>query len=247
MALVSMGVYLFKKTALLRSLQAHCDGGSGYDFGHNVVPALIRLGRVFAYDFRDKATHTPHYWRDIGTIDAYYAASMDLVQADAPFDPYANAQRPSQPTRHPSMKMSTSSAPLHSNSELTRTVVSPGVQLEQGATIDESVLMPGVHIGKGAQLRRVIVEEGVHIPAGFRAGFDLNEDRKLHTVTTSGIVVISNDPAHTKPTVVNFAFNSTRMPAARTPEEDRIGGWVSIEWTHAHRQQEFLEQRRRLR
>jgi glucose-1-phosphate adenylyltransferase len=216
-ALVSMGVYIFKKTVLLRSLRTHCDSGLGYDFGHDIVPALIHSSRVFAYDFRDKKHRTPHYWRDIGSVDAYYGASMDMVQADAPFDPYANDQRPSQPTRHPCLKnphqMPMSPARVNSSCEVTRTVLSPGVLVEQRATVYESVLLPGVRIGKGAHLRRAIVEEGVHIPAGFRAGVDLNQDREVHTVTKSGIVVISRNPASTRPVVLNFAFNARTRTA----------------------------------
>jgi glucose-1-phosphate adenylyltransferase len=220
MALVSMGVYIFKKAVLLHSLRTHCDSGLGYDFGHDIVPALIHTARVFAYDFRDETHRTPNYWRDIGTIDAYYAASMDLVQTDALFDPYANDQRPSQPTRHPSPKnsleMPKSPARVNSNCEVMRTVLSPGVRIEEGARVYESVLMPGARVGKGAHLRRAIVEEGVHIPAGFRAGVDLDRDRQVHTVTKSGIVVISRNPTSTRPAVLKFAFSGARTRIART-------------------------------
>ncbi len=220
MALVSMGVYIFKKTVLLRSLHTLCDSGLGYDFGHHVVPELIRSARVFAYDFRDKTRNVPHYWRDIGTIDAYYTASMDLVKDDASFDPYANDAWPSQPTRHPSVRnpgqKRASPARMNSSCQATRTVVSPDVEVEEGARISDSVLMPGVRVGKGAQLRRAIVEEGVHIPAGFRAGFDLTADREHHTVTKSGIVIINHNPAGTRPAVLQFAPSGARTRSART-------------------------------
>jgi glucose-1-phosphate adenylyltransferase len=226
MALVSMGVYVFKKAVLLDSLRAVCESGTGTDFGHDVIPALIRSARVFAYDFRNETNHTPRYWRDIGTIDAYYTASMDLVQDDAPFDPFANDHRPSQPTRHPSVRNATepctSAARVDSDCELTRTVLSSGVQVEQGAKVHESVLMSSVRIGKGARLQRVIVEEGVHIPAGFSAGFDLNEDREFHTVTKSGIVVVSCDPARTKPSILNFAANARTRAACSTRRADSV-------------------------
>ncbi len=218
MALVSMGVYVFKKRVLASSLSALCDSGLGYDFGHDIVPALIHSALVFAYDFRDKTQNAPHYWRDIGTIDAYYTASMDLVQDDAPFDPYGNDAWPSQPTRHPSLRSSDETpanpARVNTDFQVTRTVLSPGVRIDEGAIVDESVLMPGVQVGKGAQLRRAIVEEGVHIPAGFRAGFDLKSDREHHAVTPSGIVVIGQTPADTKP--VMFSLNGARTRTART-------------------------------
>jgi len=158
--------------------------------------------RIYAYDFRDKKQEQPHYWRDIGTIDAYYAASMDLVEARAPFDPYANDISPSQPTRHPHPggvdHISRYAPRLHGTARVSRTVLSPGVQVEQNATVEDSVLMPGVRIGKGVQLRRAIVEEGVEIPAGFHAGFDVEHDRSHYTVTESGVVVISQQREQTK-------------------------------------------------
>jgi glucose-1-phosphate adenylyltransferase len=220
MALVSMGVYVFKKAVLLRSLQAYCESGSGYDFGHDIVPALIHSARVFAYDFRDPTRKQPHYWRDIGTIDAYYSASMDTVQDDARSDAFANDQRLVQPTPHPLGTAAAAAAAeprVSSGCRVTRTVLSTGVQVEQEALIYESVLMPGVRIGEGAQLQRVIVEEGVHIPAGFRAGFNLDRDRELHTVTKCGIVVISHDPARIKDRVLSFTLRSDGLAAqART-------------------------------
>jgi glucose-1-phosphate adenylyltransferase len=219
MALVSMGVYVFKKAVLLDSLRAVCDSGWGYDFGHDVIPTLIRSRRVFAYDFRDEAQNTPRYWRDIGTIDAYYTASMDVVQVDPPFDPYANDQRPSQPTRHPSVaRAAQKQARVDSHSQVTQTVLSPDVQVEEGATVYESVLMPGVRVGKGAQLRRAIVEEGVHIPAGFRAGFNPDEDREQHTVSDSGIVVINHNSTSTRPAILTLAFTGTRTGTKHTRE-----------------------------
>lgn len=94
---------------------------------------------------------------------------MDLVQPDGPFDPYANHGWPSQPTRHPSLNGRTQATPSPgADCEVTRSVLSPGVHLEEGITVADSVLMPGVRLGKGVRLRRTIVEEGVHLPAGVR-------------------------------------------------------------------------------
>jgi glucose-1-phosphate adenylyltransferase len=215
-ALVSMGVYLFNRAVLLSALRAVCDSGAGYDFGHDIIPALIQSRRVFAYDFRDKTGTAANYWRDIGTIDAYYAASMDLVQDDAPFDPYANQQRPSQPTRHPNVSgpgRTPGAARVDSDSRVTQTVLSPGVRVEQASTIHASVLMPGVKVGQNVHLRRTIVEEGVELPANFRAGFDVEKDREHHTVTASGIVVIRSNPV-ARPTVLEFACRGNRGRAA---------------------------------
>lgn len=95
MALVGMGMYVFKKTVLLESLQECCQVGFGYDFSHDIIPSLIHSERTYAYDFRDEVQDCPRYWRDIGTLDGYYKTSMEPVQPDAPFDPYANDGWPS--------------------------------------------------------------------------------------------------------------------------------------------------------
>jgi glucose-1-phosphate adenylyltransferase len=223
MALVSTGIYVFKKKVLLQSLRHFCQTRKGYDFGHDIIPSLIQTGRTYAYDFRDEVGDSPRYWRDIGTLDGYYASSMDLVQPDAPFDPYANDGWPSQPTRHPTFnrraegKLSRSTD-IHC--DVTRSVLSPCVQLEQDVTVADSVLMPGVRIGKGARLRRTIVEEGVHIPAGFQVGFDLDLDRNHHTVTEAGVVVVSRTPTISKHAVSRFALRGANTRAAKTIEHN---------------------------
>jgi ADP-glucose pyrophosphorylase len=99
---------------------------------------------------------------------------------------------------------------------VTQTVLSPDVQVEEGAIVYESVLMPGVRVGKGAHLRRAIVEEGVHIPAGFRVGFNPDEDREHHTVSDSGVVVINHNSTSTRPAILKFAFTGTRTGTKHT-------------------------------
>jgi glucose-1-phosphate adenylyltransferase len=152
MALVSMGVYVFNKRILLGALDLLCGPRNAFDFGHDIIPALIRSSRAYAYDFRDKSQNAPCYWRDIGTIDAYYDASMELLQIESPV-----LVRQSQPR-------------MGAGALVSRSVISPGVEVETNAAVYDSILMPGVRVGAGAQLRRVIVEEGVHVPAGFRVG-----------------------------------------------------------------------------
>lgn len=222
-ALVSMGVYVFKNEVLLNSLRHFCQTGRGYDFGHDIIPSLIHSGCTYAYDFRDSVQNSPRYWRDIGTLDGYYEASMDLVRPDGPFDPYANDGWPSQPTRHPTLTEPTKTkiaASLDSHCDVTRSVLSPGIHLERGVAVTDSVLMPGVRIGKGARLRRTIVEEGLHLPAGFQAGFDSDQDRKHHTVTEAGIVVVSRTPRKSKPTVLRFAPREDGRRAAKSMEHN---------------------------
>ena len=193
-ALVSMGVYIFRKSALLDTLEKYCGSGLGYDFGHQIIPYLIRSGRTFAYNFHDEVQDSPRYWRDIGTLDGYYETSMDLLRSDSPFDPYANDGWPGQPTRHPTLpnNIGISTSPrMGRNCDVSGSVLSAGVHVEENSSVLDSILLPGVRIGRGVRLKRAVVEEGVHIPAGFEAGFDIEHDRMAHTVTSRGVVIVS--------------------------------------------------------
>src|SRR5262249_9040292 len=87
-ALISMGVYVFKRDVLIRALIENCDDGLGFDFGRHIIPSLIDASRVYAYGFCDDAADSPRYWRDIGTIDSYYEANMDLLGMEPLFNPY---------------------------------------------------------------------------------------------------------------------------------------------------------------
>ncbi len=214
MALVSMGVYVFKKKVLLESLRRFCETGLGYDFGHDIIPSLISSGRTYAYDFRDDTQSSTPYWRDIGTLDGYYKASMELVDPDGPFNPYTSDGWTSQPTRHPSFSGRGMAAPTlcrEGDARITRSVLSPDTELAHGVTVDKSILMPGVRIGEGARVRCAIVDEGVQIPAGLRIGFDLDQDRRNHTVSDAGIVVVSKTPKMKYPVAMHFGATSARV------------------------------------
>jgi len=207
-ALVNMGVYVFKTDVLAQALHEYCDTGRGYDFGHDIIPSLIQSGRVFAYDFRDENHGKPRYWRDIGTLDSYYQASMDLVQPHPPFNPYikdASRSRPLAPI----------TVSLAGKAHVARSVLSPGVRIEQGAFVEDCVLMPGVHVGKNASLLRAVVDEGVTIPAGFRAGFDARQDGARYIVTETGVVVVS-DTGTTNETVPRPAERVIDLAAHRS-------------------------------
>jgi glucose-1-phosphate adenylyltransferase len=188
MALISMGVYVFKANVLLHALFKHCGLGRVYDFGHNVIPEMIRSHNVFAYDFRDEQLNLPRYWRDIGTVDSYYEACMDLVRPHPRF----NAVNDAWPLRSAAYLRVTPT--VARSAHVTQSVVSGGVHIEEDAVVHRSVLMPGVRVGKGVRLGRTIVEENVTIPDGFQAGFDLQRDRCTHAITENGVVVIGNSP-----------------------------------------------------
>jgi glucose-1-phosphate adenylyltransferase len=189
LALISMGIYVFTANVLSEALMAHCDSACGYDFGHNIIPCLVRSARVHAYDFRDEAQDAPRYWRDIGTIDSYYDASMDVAHGRAPLKRMLPLE---------------SRALLSASAHVSHSVLSPGVHIQEGAWVEDSVLMPGVRIGRGVRLRRAIIGEGVHVPASFQVGLDIEHDRKYYTVSRNGIVVLSETPKTARPTLVPF-------------------------------------------
>jgi glucose-1-phosphate adenylyltransferase len=208
MALVSMGIYVFKRDVLTRSLTLNCETGFGFDFGHHVIPSLIDTTRVYAYDFRDDVQESPRYWRDIGTIDSYYQASLDFVRPDASAGPRLRNGWHSRQELPEHLATN-----VCGSAHVTHSVLSPGVRIEEDAHVEDSVLMPGVHVGRGARLRRVIVEEGVQIPAGFRVGWDVERDRKHYSVSPLGVVVINETPWMAK-TVINFKTQRPRLPNA---------------------------------
>jgi glucose-1-phosphate adenylyltransferase len=201
-ALVNMGVYVFRREILMQVLSENCGKNSEFDFGYQLISSLIASAHVRAYDFRDRVKDVPGYWRDIGTIDAYHEANMELVHPDTPFDPFANLQWPS----YPSSRYRSSSdvrSRLRSSCRVRRSILSPGVLIEDGGNVESSVLMARVCVNKNAHIRNAIVEEGVCIPADSRIGFDLDNDRKRHFVTESGVVVVSQNPVSSRRATVD--------------------------------------------
>jgi glucose-1-phosphate adenylyltransferase len=198
MALVNMGVYIFKADVLAQTILDVCDTGAGADFGRDVIPTLIPSNRVFAYEHCHEISKAPLYWRDIGTIESFYDASMDALKSDPPFDPFLNESHPSKPTRHPALDgIAPFPAQVHKSAQVTRSVVSAGVEVGENATVEDSILMPGVRVGRGARLRRVIVEESITLPEQYSAGFDLTHARRAHAITDKGIIVVGR--AHPVP------------------------------------------------
>lgn len=213
LALVSMGNYLFNPRVLERALHEDAGAcGSSHDFGNDVLPKLLAEGKsLFAYDFgRNQIPgasegSNPAYWRDVGTMDAYFEASMDLRSVHPELDLY-NAAWPirSAPSFMPPPKF------VHNVEgrvgQAIQSVVAEGSILSGGTVIDsiigrncrinsfsevtQCVLMDGVIVGRGARIKRAIVDKYVRIPEGDAIGFDAEQDRRRFSVTESGIVVI---------------------------------------------------------
>ncbi len=208
-ALASMGVYVFNREILLDVLSPAAMTAGDLDFGRNILPKLIHAHRVMAYDFVDENKKLSVYWRDVGTIDAFYEANMDLVGVDPIFNLYDLAwplhtyHPPAPPAKfvfaedHPGGRCGkavdsiVSPGCIVSGGRVQRCVLSPRVYVHSWAQVEDSVLMDDVSVGRHCRIRRAIIDKGVAIPPRTEIGYDLERDRKLFTVTDSGIVVIS--------------------------------------------------------
>jgi glucose-1-phosphate adenylyltransferase len=209
-ALASMGIYIFKAEVLIRELEndaARTD--TQHDFGKNIIPALIHSAPVFSYRFYDENKKAAKYWRDIGTLDAYYEASMDLCQVNPEFNLYDPEWplRTYQPQAPPAkfvfaeegrrcgqaLDSIISNGCIVSGSRVSGSILCPNVRVHSFCDIEQAILMPGVRVGRHARLRRVIVDRDVLIPRGALIGYDAEEDRRRHTVTDGGVVIVTAD------------------------------------------------------
>jgi glucose-1-phosphate adenylyltransferase len=211
-AFVSMGIYIFE-TELLKDVlkQDSRDPGSGHDFGKDVLPGLIGQVPVYAYHFVDENRKEELYWRDVGTIDAYWEANMDLVSVDPVFNLYdekwpIHTYNESAPPakfvfadvecgRHGgrvglAIDSLVSQGDIIAGGQVIRSVLSPRVRVDEKARVDESILFEGVRVGAGSRLRRTIVDKFVTIPPGTEVGFDRRADEQRFTVSDGGVVVI---------------------------------------------------------
>jgi len=203
--LVNMGVYLFDTDALIEATSQGGDGQSPRDFGRDILPRLIQSKVVLAFPFRDAKEN---YWRDVGTLDSYYDASMDLLKVVPPFDlydtsfPIHSSTRPRPPAKlvfsggeKDRIGMATDSLLCNgciiSGGRAIRSILSPDVRINSYALVEDSILFDRVEVGRRAKIRRAIIDKAVKIPADFSLGYNLEEDSKRFTVSESGVVVIS--------------------------------------------------------
>ncbi|NOX44921.1 MAG: glucose-1-phosphate adenylyltransferase [Caldiserica bacterium] len=208
--LASMGIYVFSPRALEEALRADAgDPASSHDFGVDVIPSMVAEGRrVFVFPFERANRNPTPYWRDVGTLDAFWEAHMDLVAVVPRFDLYDRSwpihtyHEPWPPAKtvhdEPDRKgvaidSLLSPGCIVSGGTVIRSVLSPGVRVHSFARVEDSVLFAGVEVRRGATMRRAIVDKNVVIPEGFAIGHDPEEDRKRFHVTDSGIVVIPKE------------------------------------------------------
>jgi len=207
MALVSMGIYLFNTQVLVKRVIEDTKRDTIHDFGKNIIPSMINKDRVFAFIFRDKNNKAVKYWRDIGTIDAYWEANMDLVQVDPIFNLYDNNwpirtyHEQLSPAKtvfselFPGGRCGTvldslvSNGCIISGARVERSILSPNVRIDNYSEVIDSILMAGVRIGKNVKIRKAIIDKSVIVPDGKHIGYNLEADAKQFVISEKGVVV----------------------------------------------------------
>ena len=218
-ALVSMGNYLFNNDLLIEALNADAtETASNHDFGRDMLPQLIKHRRVYAYDFRKNRVPEPSkgeeasYWRDLGTIDAYYDANMDLCSIDPSFnlynrtwplrtvgfaDPPAKFVFDWKDRQGMAVNSIVAEGTIVSGSYVHNCVVGRNVRIHSYSQIEDSVIMDWVEIGRGCKIRNAIIDKANVIPSGTQIGYDLEKDRERYTVSPNGVVVLPRGPRKT--------------------------------------------------
>jgi glucose-1-phosphate adenylyltransferase len=211
MTLVSMGVYIFETDVLERKVAEDAERtDSSHDFARDVIPSMIGRDRVFAYPFREPFAETDEpYWRDIGTVDAYYEANMDLVAVTPRFNLYDESWpvRTYQEQRAPAkfvfaetggrvgaaVNSLVAAGCIVSGGWVEHSLLSYGVFVHSHSRVVDSILLEDVDVARKAMVRRAIVDKGVKIPEGEKIGVDLERDRERFTVSPNGVVVVPKE------------------------------------------------------
>jgi glucose-1-phosphate adenylyltransferase len=207
--LASLGIYIFDMDVLVPALEDDARRATTHDFGKDIIPDLISKVPVFAYRFYDENKKAAKYWRDIGTIDAYYEANMDLCHVNPDFNlydpewPLRTYQVQAPPAKFVfadegrrcghALDSVISAGCIISGSRIAGSVLCPNVRVHSFCEIDQSIIMPGVRIGRHARIRRAIVDRDVFVPRGALIGYNAEEDRRRHTVSDNGIVVVTTE------------------------------------------------------
>lgn len=206
--LASMGIYVFNAPFLFDQLcQDATLPESAHDFGRNIIPSIINTHKVMAFPFHDENSKQDAYWKDVGTLDAYYEANIELTAVDPLLNLYdyhwpVRTDQPNLPPpkfvfdensgrRGEAHDSIVAAGTIIAGGHVTRSIIGPKSRVEERAEVTESILFSGVHIGKGAIIRRAIIDKNVFIPDGAQVGVDHDADRRRgFEVTEKGIVVI---------------------------------------------------------
>jgi len=205
----SMGVYIFNTEILLKALIADAeDPNSKHDFGHNILPNMLGKRKMMAYSFVDENKQNALYWRDVGTLDSYYEANMDLCSVTPIFNLYDKSwpirtrvrQYPpakfvfGEPGRTGmAMNSIITAGVIISGGTVSNSVLSQDVRVNSYTEIDASIIFSHVQIGRHCRIRRAIIDRDVHIPEGTVIGYDPVEDKRRYFVTPSGLTIVTRD------------------------------------------------------
>ncbi len=205
----SMGVYLFNADVLIPVLLKDAENPqSSHDFGKDILPKMVDDYRVFAYDFVDENKKEAHYWRDVGTLEAYYEANMDIVSVSPIFNlydeewPIRTHQRQYPPAKFvfaeagrtgSALDSIVSNGCIVSGGIVKNSVLSPDVRVNSYSEVDDCILFSHVSVGRRCRIRKAILDRDVHIPEGTTIGYDAEADRQRYFVTESGITVVTRD------------------------------------------------------
>jgi glucose-1-phosphate adenylyltransferase len=205
----SMGIYLFSADVLIPALLKDAENPqSSHDFGKDILPRMVDDYRVFAYDFVDENKKEALYWRDVGTLEAYYEANMDIVSVSPIFNlydadwPIRTHQRQYPPAKFvfaetgrtgTALDSIVSNGCIVSGGSVKNSILSPDVRVNSYCEIDQSILFSHVSVGRRCRIRRAIIDRDVHLPEGTTVGFDAEADRQRYFVTESGITVVTRD------------------------------------------------------
>jgi glucose-1-phosphate adenylyltransferase len=205
----SMGIYLFNTDVLLPALMKDAeDPNSKHDFGHNILPGILGRYKISAYNFVDENKQNALYWRDVGTLEAYFDANMDVASVSPIFNLYDKAwpmrtrQRQYPPAKfvfgepgRTGMAINSviSAGCIVSGAVVRNSVLSQDVRVNSYAEVESSIIFTHVDIGRHCRIRRAIIDRDVHLPEGTVIGYDREADRRNYFVTQSGLTVVTRD------------------------------------------------------
>ncbi len=209
LAFASMGIYIFNTEVITRFLEEDAARSSTHDFGKDIIPAMYRRVNVVAYNFRDENRKKAKYWRDVGTIDAYWEANMDLASVDPLFNlydrgwPLRTYQGQYPPAKFVfaqefrggrlgiALDSLVSGGSIISGGRVQGSVLSQNVRVNSYAEVQGSIIMENVDVGRYCRVRKAIIDKDVKLPQGTTIGYNPEEDRKRFTVSPGGVVVVA--------------------------------------------------------
>ncbi|HEX7116949.1 MAG TPA: glucose-1-phosphate adenylyltransferase [Steroidobacter sp.] len=208
-ALGSMGIYVFKATLLYRLLEENAAReDTQHDFGRNIIPEALDTLKVYAYPFTDAQTRVQHYWRDVGTVDAFYEANMELVEVDPELNIYDEQwpiwtyQRQYPPAkfvldeegrRGMAVNSMVSGGCIISGAHVRQSLLFSNVRVEERSYIERAVIFPDVRVGAGCVIKRAILDTGSVVPPGTQIGVNPEEDAKRFYISEKGVVLVNRD------------------------------------------------------